>query len=122
MIVAWNSSREAARALAEALPYLKQAEIVAVVAVIEESNVETVVTLGMNALRHLAHHGIEADLRHVKNHIGDVGSVLMAEAEALSADLIVLGGYGHSRLHEWLLGGVTYKLLHEATVPLLIAH
>jgi nucleotide-binding universal stress UspA family protein len=46
----------------------------------------------------------------------------MAEAEQLKADLIVMGGYGHFRLREWLLGGVTYSLLHEAPVPLLMAH
>jgi nucleotide-binding universal stress UspA family protein len=46
----------------------------------------------------------------------------MAEAERRKADLIVMGGYGHLRLREWLLGGVTYNLLHEALVPLLMAH
>jgi nucleotide-binding universal stress UspA family protein len=47
---------------------------------------------------------------------------LIAEAERQHADLIVMGGYGHSRLREWLLGGVTYDLMHEAPVPLLVAH
>jgi nucleotide-binding universal stress UspA family protein len=51
-----------------------------------------------------------------------VGETLIAQAKLFRAHLIVLGGYGHSRLREWLLGGVTYKLLHEAPVPLLIAH
>jgi nucleotide-binding universal stress UspA family protein len=51
-----------------------------------------------------------------------VGATLIAEAQQGNADLIVTGGYGHSRLREWLLGGVTYELLHNAPVPLLIAH
>ena len=121
VMIAWNGSREAARALGEALPYLERAERVFVVAVVEDPDAEEEVTLGSDAVRHLAHHGIEAILSHVKAH-GDIGATLMTEAERLRADLIVLGGYGHSRLREWLLGGVTYKLLHECTVPLLIAH
>jgi nucleotide-binding universal stress UspA family protein len=51
-----------------------------------------------------------------------VAATLIAQARRLNADLIVMGGYGHSRLREWLLGGVTYELLHQAPVPLLIAH
>lgn len=122
VIVGWNDSREAARSLAEGLPYLKRAEQVFVVVIVENSYAESQVELGANAVRHLAHHGIEAKLHPVENREKDVGATLLAEAEQLKADLIVLGGYGHSRLREWLLGGVTYKLLHEARVPLLIAH
>jgi nucleotide-binding universal stress UspA family protein len=47
---------------------------------------------------------------------------LIAEAQERSADLVVMGGYGHSRLREWLLGGVTYQLMHQAPVPLIVAH
>jgi nucleotide-binding universal stress UspA family protein len=52
----------------------------------------------------------------------DMGATLIVEAKRLKADLIVMGGYGHSRLREWLLGGVTYELLHKSPVPLLVAH
>jgi nucleotide-binding universal stress UspA family protein len=52
----------------------------------------------------------------------DVAQTLLAEAQRRDADLIVLGGYGHSRVREWLLGGVTYTLMHQSPVPLLLAH
>lgn len=121
VMVAWNGSREAARALAEARPYLQLADRVTVVVAADEPEIEEDATLGAEALRHLAHHGVDADLRHVRNS-GNAGEALMIEAQRLGADLIVLGGYGHSRLSERLLGGVTYKLLHNSAVPLLIAH
>ncbi len=122
VVVAWNGSRESARALAEALPYLQQAERVTVVVVVEEHDIEDKAILGAEAVQHLSHHGIDADLLHVTNEHGDVGETLLAEARRLGADLIVLGGYSHSPLRERLLGGVTYRLLHEAPIPLLVAH
>jgi nucleotide-binding universal stress UspA family protein len=67
-------------------------------------------------------HGIAAVLHHTMLRDDDIGATLIAEAGRLEADLIVMGGYGHSRLREWLLGGVTYELLHKSFVPLLVAH
>jgi nucleotide-binding universal stress UspA family protein len=122
IVIAWNGSREAARALAEALPYLHLAQDVTVVVVIEDKDVEYEAVLGQDAVHLLAHHGIDAALRHIPLQDGDVAETLLADAKRRGADLIALGGYGHSRLREWLLGGVTYKLLHQATIPILIAH
>ena len=122
VVVAWNGSRESARAVAEALPYLQQAERVTVIVVIEGRDIEYEAVLGTEAVEHLSHHGIDAQLFHVKNERGDVGDTLLDEAQRLQADLIVLGGYSHSRLRERLLGGVTYRLLHQAPLPLLMAH
>jgi nucleotide-binding universal stress UspA family protein len=78
--------------------------------------------LGNDAVTHLKHHGVKASLHHARPRDGDVGATLIAEARRLQADLIVMGGYGHSRLREWLLGGATYALLHNSPVPLLVAH
>jgi len=121
IVIAWNGSRESARALAEAMPYLHRAKQVSVVTVIE-NQVEDEAILGEDAVHHLAHHGIQASLRHVAMENRDVAETLLGEAHRSGADLIVLGGYGHSRVREWLLGGVTHKLLHHSTVPLLLAH
>ena len=122
IVVAWNGSRESARALAEALPYLHKATQVTVVVVDEEPPIELQAVLGTDAVNHLKHHEINAVLHHVRMRDADVGATLIAEARRLKADLIVMGAYGHSRVREWLLGGATYALLHKAPIPLLVAH
>jgi nucleotide-binding universal stress UspA family protein len=122
ILVAWNGTRESARALAEALPYLQKAQQTTVVVVDDEPPTEAQAMLGKDAVNHLKHHGIKAALHYARLRNHDVGATLIAEAQRLKADLIVMGGYGHSRLREWLLGGATYELLHKAPVPLLIAH
>jgi nucleotide-binding universal stress UspA family protein len=121
VLLAWNGSRECARALSEAKPYLLEAEGVSVV-VVDASGVEEEANLGKDAVKHLKHHGIRASLHYIKSRDGNVGAALIDEAKRMKADLIVMGGYGHSRLREWLLGGTTYEMMHHAPMPLLIAH
>ena len=122
ILIAWNGSRESTRALAEAMPYLHQAHKVTVMAVVDDIEAEAAAKLGEDAVSHLKRHGIEAVLHHAKSRQDDVAATLIANARDRKADLLVIGGYGHSRLREWLLGGVTYELLHHAPVPLLMAH
>jgi nucleotide-binding universal stress UspA family protein len=117
ILIAWNGSRESARALAEAMPFLHKAEEVAVMFVGDKHSVEVP---GASVVQHLKRHGIDAVMEHVKS--GKVAATLMAECEKQKVDLLVMGGYGHSRLREWLLGGVTYELLHGAPIPILVAH
>ncbi|MGV8954841.1 MAG: universal stress protein [Cypionkella sp.] len=117
VLVAWNGSREAARAVAEAMPLLKLAGQVVVVAVRDSEGAEP----GGDIARHLSRHGISAVIGTVDDAIAGPGESLLAEARRLGADLLVMGGYGHSRFREWVLGGATRHVLTHADIAVLMA-
>ncbi|MSP95000.1 MAG: universal stress protein [Alphaproteobacteria bacterium] len=102
------------------MPYLHATKKVTVLSIVDDGADEDK-KLGVDAIAHLKHHVVKAVLAQVKTR-ADIGKTLLAEVRKRKADLIVMGGYGHSRLREWLLGGVTDKMLHNAPVPLLVAH
>src|SRR5579862_1878202 len=122
ILVAWNGSRESARAVAEGMPFLRQAKEVTVAVITDKGVTEQNALVGTDAVNHLKHHGVDALLHRGNNRKHGVGAALLAEARRRKVDLIVMGGYGHIRLRERLLGGVTYNLMHEAPVPIVIAH
>jgi nucleotide-binding universal stress UspA family protein len=122
ILIAWNGSREAARAMTEAMPYLHKADEVTVMVVTDDPPTEEEAIMGVDAVHHLRHHDIEATLHRVADSSGEVADKLMTEAARRRANLIVMGGYSHSRMRERLLGGVTYELMRGSAVPLLVAY
>ncbi|WP_088346843.1 MULTISPECIES: universal stress protein [Rhodomicrobium] len=122
VLIAWNGSREAARAVAEAMPFMGEASRVTVLVIHGAAPAEDAIVPGSDLIAYLAHHGIKAELRPAQRNDQRTGATLIAEAERRGADLIVMGGYSHSRVREWLLGGATRQLLQQTAIPLLIAH
>jgi len=123
VLAAWNASREAARALNDALPLLADAETVTVFSVNPARGIAGEGDLpAADIALHLARHDIKAEASYaVAEDIG-VGDVLLSRAADLGSDLIVMGGYGHSRLREIVLGGATRTVLRHMTVPVLLSH
>ena len=122
VMIGWVDAKEAARAVAEALPLLKLATKTELVSVHEPEKGRLGGAEAMaDIAAHLARHGIETTVTIVPPK-DNVGAALLDEAHRISADLIVCGAYGHSRFREWILGGATQDLIHNSDVPLLIAH
>ena len=122
ILVGWNAGREAVRAVADALPLLVRAEAVEVLAVDPERYRDHHgQEPGADIARHLARHGAEVNVRRVSSGGADIGRVLLSRAASFGADLLVVGAYGHSRLSEWIYGGVTQTVLREAQLPVLMS-
>ncbi|MEO8683744.1 MAG: universal stress protein [Devosia sp.] len=115
--IAWNGSREAARAVAEAMPFLRRASQVIVIAV---RNGEGAAFNG-DIARHLSRHGVSAVIGTVDAGMKGPGDALLDEVRRLGADMLVMGGYGHSRFREWVLGGATRHVLAHADIPVFMA-
>jgi len=118
-LVAWNGSREAARAVRDALPLLKLVAAVTVLAVNAEQGGEEP---GADIARHLARHGITVEIDQSTAPDMATADVLLSRAADLGSDLIVMGAYGHARMRETILGGVTRSMLEQMTVPVLMSH
>jgi nucleotide-binding universal stress UspA family protein len=121
VLVCWDGSRPATRAIADALPFLRRAKAIDIVAVSGERGKGSEL-VGTNMARHLARHGLEVALKRVSAGDVDVPSAIRAHAAATGADFMVMGGYGHSRLREFILGGVTRTILTSSTIPVLMSH
>jgi nucleotide-binding universal stress UspA family protein len=123
VIVAWNGSREAARALHDAIPLIAGAQATILSAETTPDEIPADATPADHAARALMRHGVAVNIEHAVGG-SDVatGELLLSRAADFNADLIVMGAYGHGRLRELVLGGVTRTLLASMTVPVLMSH
>lgn len=121
ILIAWNASHEATRAVTDAIPLLRLADNVNVMAINPEHGVHGSVP-GTEIALYLARHGVHIEVKTDHGAEIDVGNEILSRAADYDADLIVMGGYGHSRLKEWVLGGATRTILESMTVPVLMSH
>jgi nucleotide-binding universal stress UspA family protein len=123
VLVCWKPTREAARALADADDFLVNANQVTVVTVDAKPSEDGYgPSPGADIAAHLARRGVKVDLANLDSLGRDETRAIQDQALALDADLIVMGGYGHSRLGEFIFGGVTRDMLRTSSVPLFLAH
>jgi len=121
VLACWDGSRHAARAIADSLPFLVRAERVEIVMVASGDRKMDELP-GADLGEHLARHGLTVEVKRLVAADLDVSNVILSYAADCGADLIVMGGYGHSRLREFILGGATRGILRSMTVPVLMAH
>jgi nucleotide-binding universal stress UspA family protein len=121
VMVCWDGSRPAVRAIADAMPLLERAGQVEVVIIANEPGKQDEIP-GADMGEHLARHGLKVNINRIVGGDVDVADMLLSHAADSGADFIVMGGYGHSRLREFVLGGVTRAILRSMTVPVLMSH
>jgi nucleotide-binding universal stress UspA family protein len=121
VLVCWDAGRAAARAIADAMPFLQRAKAVEVITVATEP-LKSEDLPGADIARHLARHDLKVEFKKIVSGGTDVANTILSYAADVSADFIVMGGYGHSRLREFILGGATRGLLSSMTVPTLMSH
>jgi nucleotide-binding universal stress UspA family protein len=117
----WDGSRSAARAAADAAPFLARAGLIEVLIVSGERGKSDEIP-GADIAQHLARHELKVDVKRIVATETDVANTILSYVADAGADFIVMGGYGHSRLREFILGGVTRGILEAMTVPTLMSH
>jgi len=123
IVLAWDASKQAARALGDATPLIQQAETITIVVVDPEPGHQGFgEEPGADIALHLARHCPKVELDRIPSSGTSVAQALLARTTAASGDLIIMGGYGHSLLRESFFGGVTRQIIHQTTIPLLLSH
>ena len=122
IVVAWNQSKEALSAIRQALPFLVQAAVVDIVIVDPPTHSPDRSDPGGALAEMLARHGVKAEISVLPRTMSNVSDILTRHTTEKSADMLVMGAYGHSRLREAILGGVTRSMLETAQIPVLMAH
>lgn len=121
VLIAWNGSREAARAVFDALPLLEAARTVTVTSIIGQRN-QTANLSARSLARGLERQGVHALVNEIDVGVPEVGTALLSAAKADGSELMVMGGYGHSRYTEWVLGSTTRHVLRHTHLPVLMSH
>ena len=123
VLIGWNATREATRAVSDAMPLLIAADVVTVLTIDAREGPDGHGELpGADISLHLARHGVKATIERTVSAGIPAGDVLLSRAADLGADLLVIGAYGHSRMRELLLGGATRSILRSMTLPVLMSH
>jgi nucleotide-binding universal stress UspA family protein len=122
VVVGWTDTREARRALRDSLPLIRESLSVVIIEIVDFGGEKQAQTHIDDVARYLARHHIAVTVRTTAYSAGSVQAELIRVAEEINADLIVAGGYGHSRLGEWIFGGVTQGLLATSPVCCLLSH
>ena len=121
VMVCWDGSRQATRAIADAMPLLERAGQVELVIIANERGKQDEIA-GADMGQHLARHGLKVDVNRITEGDIDVADALLSHTADAGVDFMVMGGYGHSRLREFVLGGVTRSVLRSMTIPVLMSH
>ena len=122
VMVAWNARREAARAVADAMPFLETASQVTVMVVNPQDGEVHGEEPGADIALHLARHGVKAEVHHSQVEDISIGDAILSRLADEGIDLLVMGAYGHARMREMVLGGVTRTILEHMTVPVFLSH
>lgn len=122
VMLAWDGSREAKRAMEDGRVFMAAAKAVRVMIAHEDGDGASYEDHGGHLLSHLSRHGIHAELKVVSKPGGKIGDVILGECQAFAADLLIMGAYGHARSREVVLGGATRTMLARAAQPVLMSH
>ncbi len=123
ILIAWDETKESARAVHDALPLLVKARKVCVLSIANHAqDASSASALAATLCHHLARHGVTAEAYHHVETSMSIAESLLSRAADLGSDLIVMGAYGHSRMRELVLGGTTRSILAHMTVPVLFSH
>ena len=120
-LICWDGSRAAARAIGDAMPFLVRTKSIDVLSVMKSETARDELP-GADIAHHLARHNLKVDFKRIVANDQDIGNTILSAAADLDSDMIVMGGYGHSRLREFVLGGATRSILNTMTVPVLMSH
>ena len=121
-LICWDGSRTAARAIGDAMPFLLRTKSIDVLSVMMKSETARNELPGADIAQHLARHNLKVDFKRIVANDQDIGNTILSAAADLGSDMIVMGGYGHSRAREFVLGGATRAVLKAMTVAVLMSH